>query len=94
MNALRAKPGCDMELIEIDGTIVSLQDELGGGYILTRIGSNFGVAYNPAAEGIGLPYNRRYHGNTLYGTFLVVGLAGTDIADLLKDPKTRELVIG
>ena len=93
MHVLRALPGCDMELIEIDGSVASMQAELGGGYSLTHLSRTVGVVYNPAAEGLGYPYNRRYNGNTLFGTFLVIGLAGEDIAELIKDPKVREWVL-
>ena len=93
MHALRAIPGCEMELIEIDGSVASLQEELGGGYSLTHLSHNIGVVYNPAAQGIGLQYNRRYNGSTIFGTFLVIGLAGADIAELIKDPKIREWVL-
>ena len=93
MHVLRAIPGYDMELIEIDGSVASMQAELGGGYSLTHMSRTVGVAYNPAAQALGMPYNRRYNGDTFFGTFLVIGLAGEDIAELIKDPKVREWVL-
>lgn len=94
MHVLRKRPGFDWEEIEIEGTVASMQEEVGGCFRLAQLATHMGVIYNPAAESMGMQYNRRFWGTTFFGTFLVVGIRGDDPADLILDPKTRELVIG
>lgn len=94
MHVLRKRPGFDWEEIEIEGTVASMQEEVGGCFRLAQFATDVGVIYNPAAESMGFQYNRRFLGTTFFGTFLLVGIVGDAPADLILDPKTRELVMG
>ena len=92
MHVLRARPGYDWEDIEIAGTIASMQDEVGGCFRLMRFTSDAAVLYNPAAEGVGMRYNRRFLGTTFFGTFLIVGVDDGEPTDVTMTPRLREWV--
>lgn len=72
MKAIRKKPGCEPEIIEVDNTLAALQQEVGG-YIETVSIADVVIICNEEGRLCGLPYNCRFVGVDFIGTILVVG---------------------
>lgn len=94
MIAYRKRPGMDWEEIQIDGSVAQISEEVGGCFRFVRMFKEGCIAYNPAAESMGHPYNCRYMGTTFFGTFLVVGMDGEQITDLILNEEARKWVLG
>ena len=82
MKAIRKKPGCAPELIDIDNTLKALQAEVGGYIETVTIASDAVVICNEEGCIIGLPDNGRVCGVDVVGTVLVVGVNGPEFCDV------------
>ena len=81
MKAIRKKPGCEPELIDIDNTLAALQQEVGG-YIETVSIADVVIICNEEGRLCGLPYNCRFVGVDFVGTILVVGRNKDEFCDV------------
>lgn len=81
MQAIRKKPGCEPELIDIDNTLAVLQQEVGG-YIETVSIADVVIVCNEEGRLCGLPYNCRFVGVDFVGTILVVGRNKDEFCDV------------
>ena len=81
MKAIRKKPGCEPELIDIDNTLAALQQEVGG-YIETVSIADVVIICNEEGRLCGLPYNCRFVGVDFVGTILVVGRDRDEFCDV------------
>ena len=82
MKAIRKKPGCAPEIIDIDNTLEALQNEVGGDIEAVTIASDAVIICNEEGRLRGLPYNCRFVGMTFVGTFLVVGRDKDEFCDV------------
>ena len=82
MKAIRKKPGCEPEIIEVENTLEALQQEVGG--YIEVVTLPYGAALICNEEGciIGLPDNGRVCGVDVVGTVLVVGVNGPEFCDV------------
>lgn len=81
MKAIRKKPDCEPELIDIDNTLAALQQEVGG-YIETVSIADVVIICNEEGRLCGLPYNCRFVGVDFVGTILVVGRDRDEFCDV------------
>lgn len=81
MKAIRKKPGCEPELIDIDNTLAALQQEVGG-YIETVSIADVVIICNEEGRLCGLPYNCRFFGVDFVGTILVIGRDRDEFCDV------------
>lgn len=82
MKAIRKKPGCVPELIDIDNTLKALQTEVGGYIETVTIASDAVVICNEEGRILGLPDNCRVCGVDFVGTILVVGRNKDEFCDV------------
>lgn len=82
MKAIRKKPGCAPELIDIDNTLKALQAEVGGYIETVTITSDAVIICNEEGRILGLPYNCRFVGVDFVGTILVVGRDRDEFCDV------------
>ena len=82
MKAIRKKSGCEPELIDIDNTLVALQQEVGGDIETVTIASDAVVICNEEGRILGLPDNCRVCGVDFVGTVLIVGAKGDEFCDV------------
>lgn len=82
MKAIRKKPGCAPELIDIDNTLKALQAEVGGYIETVTITSDAVIICNEEGRILGLPYNCRFVGVDFVGTILVVGRNKDEFCDV------------
>lgn len=81
MKAIRKKPGCAPEIIEVENTLEALQQEVGG-YIETVSIADVVIICNEEGRLCGLPYNCRFVGVDFVGTILVVGRNKDEFCDV------------
>lgn len=81
MKAIRKKPGCKPEVIDIDNTLEALQAEVGG-YIEAVTIADAVIICNEEGRILGLPHNCRFCGVDFVGTILVVGYADDTFCDV------------
>lgn len=81
MKAIRKKPGCEPELIDIDNTLAALQQEVGG-YIETVSIADVVIICNEEGRLCGLPYNCRFVVVDFVGTILVIGRDRDEFCDV------------
>ena len=81
MKAIRKKPGCAPEIIEVENTLEALQQEVGG-YIETVSIADVVIICNEEGRLCGLPYNCRFVGVDFVGTLLVVGRNKDEFCDV------------
>ena len=67
MKAIRKKPGCEPEIIEVENTLKALQTEVGGYIETVTIASDVVVICNEEGVPCGLPYNCRFVGVDFVG---------------------------
>ena len=72
MKAIRKKPGCTPEIIEVENTLKALQQ----GYIEAAL------ICNEEGRILGLPDNGRVCGVDVVGTVLIVGTKGEEFCDV------------
>ena len=82
MKAIRKKPGCEPEVIDIDNTLKALQTEVGGYIETVTIASDAVVTCNEEGRLHGLPYNCCVFGTSFVGTVLIVGTKGEEFCDV------------
>lgn len=82
MKAIRKKPGCEPEIIEVENTLKALQTEVGGYIETVTIASDVVVICNEEGVPCGLPYNCRFVGVDFVGTILVVGRDRDEFCDV------------
>lgn len=82
MKAIRKKPGCAPEVIEVENTLKALQDEVGGYIETVTIASDAVVICNEEGRLCGLPYNCLFFGMVFVGTILVVGRSKDEFCDV------------
>lgn len=81
MKAIRKKPGCAPELIDIDNTLKALHAEVGGCIETVSI-ADVVIICNEEGRLCGLPYNCRFVGVDFVGTILVVGRDRDEFCDV------------
>lgn len=82
MKAIRKKPGCAPERIDIDNTLKALQTEVGGYIETVTIASDAVVICNEEGVLLGMPYNCLFFGMVFVGTILVVGRNKDEFCDV------------
>ena len=82
MKAIRKKPGCAPELIDIDNTLKALQAEVDGHIETVTIASDSVVICNEEGRLRGMPYNCLFFGMVFVGTILVVGRNKDEFCDV------------
>ena len=82
MKAIRKKPGCAPELVEVENTLKALQQEVGGYIETVTIASDAVVICNEEGRILGLPDNCRVCGVDFVGTILVVGRNKDEFCDV------------
>lgn len=82
MKAIRKKPGCEPELIDVDNTLKALQAEVGGYIEAVTIASDAVIICNEEGRILGLPDNCRVCGVDFVGTVLIVGTKGDEFCDV------------
>ena len=82
MKAIRKKPGCAPEIIEVDNTLAALQTEVGGYIETVPIASDAVIICNEEGRILGLPDNCRVCGVDFVGTVLIVGVNGSEFCDV------------
>lgn len=82
MKAIRKKPGCEPELVEVENTLKALQQKVGGYIETVTIASDAVVICNEEGRLCGLPYNCRFVGVDFVGTILVVGRNKDEFCDV------------
>lgn len=82
MKAIRKKPGCEPELVEVENTLKALQQEVGGHIETVTIASDAVVICNEEGRILGLPDNGRVCGVDFVGTVLIVGTKGDEFCDV------------
>lgn len=82
MKAIRKKPGCEPEIIEVGNTLKALQQEVGGYIETVTIASDVVVICNEEGVRLGMPYNCRFFGVDFVGTVLLVGTKGDEFCDM------------
>lgn len=82
MKAIRKKPGCAPEIIEVENALKALQAEVGGYIETVTIASDAVIICNEEGRILGLPYNCRFWGVDFVGTILVVGTKGDEFCNV------------
>lgn len=89
MKAIRKKPGCAPEIIEVENTLKALQAEVSGYIETVTIASDAVIICNEEGRILGLPDNGRVCGVDFVGTVLIVGTKGDEFCDV---PEAKFLV--
>ena len=82
MKAIRKKPGCAPEIIEVENTLKALQREVSGYIETVTIASDAVIVCNEEGRILGLPDNCRVCGVDFVGTVLIVGTKGEEFCDV------------
>ena len=82
MKAIRKKPGCAPEIIEVENTLRALQREVSGYIETVTIASDAVIICNEEGRILGLPDNCRVCGVDFVGTVLIVGTKGDEFCDV------------
>ena len=82
MKAIRKKPGCAPEIIEVENTLKALQREVSGYIETVTIASDAVIICNEEGRILGLPDNCRVCGVDFVGTVLIVGTQGDEFCDV------------
>lgn len=82
MKAIRKKPGCAPEIIEIENTLAALQAEVGGYIETVTIARDAVIICNEEGRILGLPDNGRVCSVDFVGTVLIVGIKGDEFCDV------------
>ncbi|RHT89947.1 DUF3846 domain-containing protein [Butyricicoccus sp. AM27-36] len=82
MKAIRKKPGCEPELIDIDNTLAALQTEVEGYIEVITLPYGAALICNEEGRILGLSDNGRVCGVDVVGTVLIVGTKGEEFCDV------------
>lgn len=82
MKAIRKKPGCEPEAIDIDNTLAALQQEVEGYIEVITLPYGAAIICNEEGRILGLPDNGRVRGVDVVGTVLIVGVNGEEFCDV------------
>ena len=82
MKAIRKKPGCAPEIIEVENTLKALQREVSGYIETVTIASDSVIICNEEGRILGLPDNCRVCGVDFVGTVIIVGTKGDEFCDV------------
>lgn len=82
MKAIRKKPGCAPEIIEVENTLEALQQEVGGYIEAVTLPYGAAIICNEEGRILGLPDNGRVCGVDFVGTILVVGRNKDEFCDV------------
>lgn len=82
MKAIRKKPGCAPEIIEVENTLKALQREVSGYIETVTIASDAVIICNEEGRILGLPDNCRVCGVDFVGTVLIVGTKCDEFCDV------------
>lgn len=82
MKAIRKKPGCAPEIIEVENTLKALQREVSGYIETVTIASDAVIICNEEGRILGLPDNCRVCGVDFVETVLIVGTKGDEFCDV------------
>lgn len=82
MKAIRKKPGCEPEVIDIDNTLAALQREVEGYIEVITLPYGAALICNEEGRILGLPDNGRVCGVDVVGTVLIVGVNGEEFCDV------------
>ena len=82
MKAIRKKPGCAPEIIEVENTLKALQAEVGGYIEVITLPYGAAIICNEEGRILGLPDNCRVRGVDFVGTVLIVGTKGDELCDV------------
>lgn len=82
MKAIRKKPGCAPEIIEVGNTLKALQREVSGYIETVTIASDAVIICNEEGRILGLPDNCRVCGVDFVGKVLIVGTKGDEFCDV------------
>lgn len=82
MKAIRKKPGCTPEIIEVENTLKALQTEVEGYIETVTIASDVVVICNEEGVRLGMPYNCRFVDVDFVGPILVVGRNKDEFCDV------------
>lgn len=82
MKAIRKKPGCEPEVIDVENTLEAFQAEVDGRIEVVTISNDTVIICNEEGRLLGLPHNCRFCGIEFVGTILIVGYAGDTFCDV------------
>ena len=82
IRVLKIEPGMVPEIVTMPNTLDALQAAVGGYIETVTLGANSILVCNEEGKLNGLPANRQVGGDTIAGTFLIVGAEGGDFASL------------
>lgn len=82
MKAIRKKPGCEPEVIDVENTLEAFQAEVDGRIEVVTISNDTVIICNEEGRLLGLPHNCRFCGIEFVGTILIVGYAGDAFCDV------------
>lgn len=82
MKAIRKKPGAQPEIIEVDNTLATLQQEVEGYIEVITLPYDAALICNEEGRILGLPDNGRVCGVDVVGTVLIVGVNGSEFCDV------------
>jgi hypothetical protein len=85
MNILLCNPGQDPLIEAIPDSLEGLQKAVGGYIEWLRIDSNAGILCDEDGKRKKLPFNRFVCGQPIVGTFIVVGIKGTNYRSLSEE---------
>lgn len=82
MKAIRKRPGCEPEIIEVENTLKALQTEVGEYIEVVTLPYGAALICNEEGRILGLPDNCRFVGVDFVGTILVVGRNKDEFCDV------------
>lgn len=82
MKVIRKRPGEMPEIVDVENTLAALQAEVGGYIQCVQFSSDCAILCNEEGKLIPLQPNLAFCGDVLFGTVLVVGVAGEEFCSL------------
>lgn len=82
MKAIRKKPDCEPEVIEVDNTLAALQQEVEVYIEVITLPYGAALICNEDGRILGLPDNGRVCGVDVVGTVLIVGTKDDEFCDV------------
>lgn len=82
MKAIRKRPGCEPEIIEVENTLKAFQTEVDGRIEAVTISADIVAICNEEGLLRGLPFNCWFFNMPFVGTLLVVGYDRDEFCDV------------